>query len=148
MLRLKFVVVIAGWAFAGGLAAEEPNSSMPSSPSADGALLYFISPQNGAIVPTTFTVQFGLVGMGVAPAGIDAANTGHHHLLIDHVGQPANDQPLPATDQLRHFGGGQTETELTLDPGPHRLQLILGNYLHTPHDPPVASKEITITVSD
>ncbi|MCZ6711322.1 MAG: DUF4399 domain-containing protein [Gammaproteobacteria bacterium] len=148
MLRLKLVVVIAGLSFTGWLAAGEPNSSMPASPSADGASLYFISPQNGEIVATTFTVRFGLAGMGVAPAGIDVANTGHHHLLVDHAGQPAVDQPLPATDQLRHFGGGQTEAELTLAPGTHRLQLILGNYLHTPHDPPVTSKEITITVSE
>ena len=78
--------------------------------------------------------------MDGSPAGIDQANTGHHHLLIDHEGAAALDQPLPATDQVRHFGGGQTETEVTLTPGTHRLQLMLGNYLHIPHDPPQPSE--------
>lgn len=153
MSRLKFAVLIGGCAFAAWLAAGEPispspSSPLPSSPSPEGASVYFIGPEDGAVVATTFTVKFGLTGMGVAPAGVAVANTGHHHLLIDHEGQAALDRPLPATDQIRHFGAGQTETELTLAPGTHRLQLILGNYLHIPHDPPVASNEITITVSD
>ena len=148
MGRLKFVGLIGGFAFAGSLAAEESGSPSLVSPSPEGASLYFISPEDGAVVGTTFTVKFGLTGMGVAPAGVDSANTGHHHLLIDNEGGVALGQPLPATGQVRHFGGGQTETELTLAPGRHRLQLMLGNYLHIPHDPPVASAEITITVGE
>jgi hypothetical protein len=148
---MRFVVLFGGCVLAGLVAAEEavsPSLVSPSlvSSSPEGASLYFISPEDGAVVGTTFTVRFGLAGMGVAPAGIDQANTGHHHLLIDHQGAAALDQPLPATDQVRHFGGGQTETEVTLTPGTHRLQLMLGNYLHIPHDPPVASAEISITV--
>jgi len=110
--------------------------------------LYFISPQDGDKISGEFTVSFGLRGMGVAPAGVDADNTGPHHLLIDVETMPAMDAPLPKTDQVRHFGGGQTETTLSLPPGQHTLQLLLGNYSHIPHDPPVMSGKITITVTD
>ena len=116
------------------------------STSAEGSVVYFLAPTDGVTVDTTFAVKFGLRGMGVAPAGIDKANTGHHHLLVDHAGDVDYVQPLPATDQLIHFGGGQTETQITLAPGRHTLQLVLGNYLHIPHDPPVTSEIITITV--
>ena len=120
----------------------------PRSPAPASAALYFISPQDGAVVSPTFTVRFGLRGMGVAPAGVDAPNTGHHHLLIDLDELPSPSAPLPANDHVKHFGAGQTETELTLAPGTHTLQLILGNHLHIPHDPPVVSEKITITVSE
>jgi len=108
--------------------------------------LYFISPQDGDTVSGEFKLQFGLCGMGVAPAGVDADNTGHHHLLIDMDMLPPMDAPLPKTEQVRHFGGGQTETTLSLAPGKHTLQLLLGNFSHVPHDPPVMSERITITV--
>ncbi len=110
--------------------------------------LYFISPQDGDKVSGKFTVSFGLRGMGVAPAGVEVDNTGHHHLLIDVVALPPMDAPLPKTEQVRHFGGGQTETTLSLPPGQHTLQLVLGNYSHIPHDPPVMSDKITITVTE
>jgi len=110
------------------------------------AQLYIIEPVDGATVRETFKVKFGLSGMGVAPAGQNIKNTGHHHLLIDLDKLPDLTKPLPATDQIRHFGGGQTETELTLTPGEHTLQLLLGNYMHILHDEPVMSKKITITV--
>lgn len=116
------------------------------SPAPEDAEVYFIAPEDGATVPPTFAVKFGLVGMGVAPAGVDFPNTGHHHLLIDVARLPDMTQPLPATDQILHFGKGQTETVITLPPGEHSLQLVLGNYLHIPHDPPVISDRITVTV--
>lgn len=108
--------------------------------------LYFISPTDGDTVSGEFKLQFGLRGMGVAPAGVEVDNTGHHHLLIDMDTLPPMDAPLPKTDQVRHFGGGQTETTLSLAPGKHTLQLLLGNFSHVPHDPPVMSERITITV--
>lgn len=114
-----------------------------SSPSAAGAAAYIISPANGATVPPTFTVRFGLKGMGVSPAGIEKANTGHHHLLVDGDLPPAG---KPMGKEVQHFGGGQTETTLTLPKGKHTLQLILGNHFHVPHNPPVVSEKITITV--
>jgi len=117
-----------------------------SSPAPKSAALYFIQPADGEVVESPFVVKFGLRGMGVAPAGINMANTGHHHLLVDHSGEVDLDGPLPANDQVRHFGGGQTETAVTLSPGTHTLKLVLGNHLHVPHTPAVMSDEITVTV--
>lgn len=107
--------------------------------------LYFISPQNGAVVSGPVTVRFGLSGFGVAPAGIHKERTGHHHLLID-TGLPPLNLPVPSDPHHRHFGGGQTETTIELAPGEHTLQLLLGDYSHIPHRPPLLSERITITV--
>ena len=114
------------------------------SPSPQGASVYIISPEDGATVSEEFTVRFGLKGMGVAPAGVEKDNAGHHHLLIDAEKLPPAGQPLGK--DVMHFGGGQTEATIKLPKGTHTLQLILGNHLHIPHDPPVVSEKITITV--
>lgn len=110
------------------------------------ANLYVITPGNGEVVTSPVTVKFGLQGMGVAPAGIDVKNTGHHHLLIDVKELPDLKEPLPATENIRHFGGGQTEVTLELPKGEHTLQLIMGNHLHIPHTPAVVSEPIKIIV--
>lgn len=114
----------------------------------EDAKLYFVSPQDGETVSSPVTVRFGLEGMGVAPAGVEHERTGHHHLLID-VGKdnmPPMDMPLPTTDHVVHFGGGQTETEIELEPGEHTLQLLLGDHRHVPHEPAVMSEKIKIKV--
>lgn len=116
-------------------------------PSPEGAVTYFQWPKDGKTVKPKFKVMFGLKGMGVAPAGIKMPNTGHHHLLINHTDKVDMGLPLPASETLKHFGGGQTETTLELPPGKHTLQLILGDFAHTPHNPPVMSDVITITVA-
>lgn len=126
--------------------AQEAAPTLPRTPAPAGATVYFLSPSNGATVTSPATVRFGLRGMGVAPAGVTAANTGHHHLLVDVDTLPPDNQPLPNDANHRHFGLGQTETELTLAPGQHTLQLVVGDHLHIPHDPPVRSEKITITV--
>lgn len=110
-----------------------------------GASVYFVNLRNGMVVNNPVRVVFGLSGMGVAPAGVDKPGTGHHHLLVDVAAWDAN-APLPATDQHRHFGMGQTEVALTLPPGPHTLQLVLGDQNHIPHHPPVMSERITVQV--
>ena len=115
-------------------------------PSPPGAEVYIISPKNGAIVHNPVLVQFGLKGMGVAPAGTKYENTGHHHLLIDTDPPSDLSTPLPATDKIVHFGKGQTETTLNLTPGKHTLQMVLADANHVPHSPPVISQKITITV--
>jgi hypothetical protein len=107
--------------------------------------LYFVTPQDGATVTSPVNVVFGLSGMGVAPAGIAKDNTGHHHLIID-APLPDLSQPIPKDKHHRHFGGGQTETMVELTPGTHTLQLVLGDFKHVPHNPPVISDKITITV--
>jgi len=127
-------------------AAPPAAAALPRTASPPGAEAYLIAPKDGAKVKSPVLVQFGLKGMGIAPAGVKFDNTGHHHLLID-SDPPANlGAPLPATDKLLHFGKGQTETSLTLPPGKHTLQLVLGDQNHIPHDPAVISKKITITV--
>ena len=110
-----------------------------------GAMVYIVAPADGAVVTSPVRVVFGLKGAGVAPAGVDLPNTGHHHLLVD-TSLSSFDQPIPADAQHMHFGLGQTETQLELPPGQHTLQLVLGDATHTPHDPPVMSAVITITV--
>jgi hypothetical protein len=115
-------------------------------PSAPGAEVYIISPHTAAKVKSPVTVVFGLKGMGVAPAGVKFDNTGHHHLLIDTAMPTDLTMPLPATDHIKHFGKGQTETSLELTPGTHTLQLLFADFTHTPFTPNVASRKITITV--
>ena len=122
--------------------APVPGARHPSPP---GARVYIVSPENGAYVPTTFTVRFGLEKMGVAPAGVDKANSGHHHLLID-APLPPFDQPIPNDENHLHFGGGQTEATITLPKGRHTLQLLLGDAFHVPHQPPVYSNPIVVYV--
>lgn len=117
--------------------------SLRSTSPAD-ARVYIISPVDGAEVGTTVTVMFGLEGMGVSPAGLDKAKTGHHHLIIDGKELPAFDKPLGS--EVMHFGGGQTEKTIELSKGKHTLQLVLGNHLHIPHNPPVVSEKITVMV--
>ena len=139
--------IIAGFAAlaaacAPGIAAA---ADLPRSPAPKDVELYIISPADGATVASPVTVRFGLRGMGIAPAGVAVENTGHHHLLIDTDPPPFN-RPIPADAQHVHFGKGQTEAQVTLPPGSHRLQLLLADHLHIPHDPPVLSKPITIVV--
>ena len=138
-------VNFGAFALVTSLALSPLQAEMPRQPAPEGASVYFIAPADGATIQSPFKVSFGLHGMGVAPAGVDKPNTGHHHLLIN---SPEVDlgMPLPTTDQIRHFGGGQTETMLTLAPGSYTLQLVLGDYAHIPHDPPVVSETITVTV--
>ena len=120
-------------------------SRMPRSERPDDARVYFITPSDGETLTSPVVVRFGLGGMGVAPAGVAKADTGHHHLIID-ADLPPGDLPVPKSDHYRHFGNGQTEVSLELEPGEHTLQLILGDHLHIPHDPPVVSEKISITV--
>ena len=125
-------------------------SSAPAAaqtPSPERAKVYFINLKDGAEVDSPFLVQFGLSGMGVAPAGVEKPNTGHHHLLIDAtLTAEQMKEPIPSDDNHKHFGGGQTEAMVTLPKGQHTLQLVLGDWTHIPLAPPVMSEAITITV--
>jgi Domain of unknown function (DUF4399) len=133
--------IVAALVLGASLAAAQQRTAAPAD-----AKVYIISPKNGAIVHNPVLVQFGLKGMGIAPAGVKFDNTGHHHLLIDTDAPADLNAPLPATDKIVHFGKGQTETTLTLSPGKHTLQLLLADMNHVPHQPPVISDKITITV--
>jgi Domain of unknown function (DUF4399) len=133
---LLTLLIVAGAALA---------ADLPRTPAPPDARVYIILPQDGATVTSPVTLRFGLSGMGIAPAGIAMAGTGHHHLLID-AELPPFDQPIPADEHHLHFGKGQTEALVKLAPGPHRLQLLLADHLHLPHEPPVVSEPISITV--
>ena len=122
-----------------------PQGSAPASyPDQDG--VYIIAPRDGDVVSSPVTVRFGLKGRGVAPAGVQQANTGHHHLLIDVSTLPPLNVPIAADEHHVHFGGGQTQAVVELAPGSHTLQLVLGDHLHVPQGPPWISERITVTV--
>ncbi|HJV54015.1 MAG TPA: DUF4399 domain-containing protein [Noviherbaspirillum sp.] len=116
-------------------------------PAPANAYLYIGWPNDGEVIPhdKPIRVWFGLRNMGVAPKGVKFPNTGHHHLLID-TDLPPADQEIPSDRNHLHFGAGETETVIELPPGKHTLQLLMGDDKHIPHNPPVHSKKITITV--
>ena len=121
----------------------DPTLRKPSPPD---ARVYFVGLRDGSVLPQKATIRFGLANMGVAPAGIEKANTGHHHLLID-TKLPPLDEPIPSDFNHLHFGAGQTEATVTLPLGTHTLQLLLGDENHVPHNPPVMSKPLKVTVT-
>ncbi len=125
-------------------AAAEP-AAIPRTASADGASVFFITPADGATVSNPIGVEFGISGMDVVKAGDNQPHSGHHHLLID-TGLPDLGLPIPADEHHVHFGDGSSSTEITLPPGEHTLQMLLGDHLHIPHNPPLVSERITITV--
>lgn len=128
-------------------AAEAPTApaAMPRSGSVAGTTVFFVTPRDEATVSNPVVLNFAVTGMSVAPAGENTAMTGHHHVIID-AELPAMDMPIPADANHVHFGDGSSSTELTLEPGEHTLQLVFADYLHIPHDPPIYSDRITITV--
>jgi hypothetical protein len=137
--------IVLAAVLAASLAAPAP--AVAQTPSPPGAKVYIINLKDGDTVASPFKVQFGLTGMGVAPAGVEKPNTGHHHLIIDTQLTPEQlKQPIPSDAQHIHYGGGQTEAMITLPPGKHTLQLVLGDWSHVPNVPPVMSTPITITV--
>ncbi|MDQ2639596.1 MAG: DUF4399 domain-containing protein [Pseudomonadota bacterium] len=119
---------------------------MARTPAPAGAKVFIVSPKDGETVTTPVKVVFGISGMGLAPAGEKNDNAGHHHLLVD-TDLPDPSLPIPADDKHVHFGKAQTEGEVALAPGHHTLQLVLGDYLHIPFDPVIASQKITINVN-
>jgi hypothetical protein len=126
------------------LSSAAPQAQTAATP---GTSVYFINIKDNDTVASPFKVQFGLAGMGVAPAGVEKDKTGHHHLLIDtKLTEEEAKEPIPADKQHVHFGGGQTEATVTLPPGQHTLQLVLGDWSHVPFSPPIVSPVITVTV--
>jgi len=128
------------------VALGQPAATTQQSPSPPGAYVYIGWPNDGEVIRSSHVkVWFGTRNFGVAPAGTKQANTGHHHLLID-TEMPKLDEPIPNDKKHLHFGGGQTETVVELTPGTHTLQLLMGDGNHVPHQPPLASRKITIHV--
>ena len=134
------ILAVAGFTGSAATLADDHRSA-----SNEGAKVYIISPKDGERVSSPVTIKFGIKGMDVAPAGTEQANTGHHHLIID-APLPPFDEPVPADDNYRHFGGGQTEVTLELGPGNHTLQLLLADHNHIPHNPVVHSGRVIISI--
>ena len=157
LAAIALLVAACGQKEAEPVAVEEPAAAettapepapvtLPRSDSAAGARAFFITPADGETVSSPVKIEFGIEGMSVVAAGVDEMHSGHHHLIIN-ADLPADlGMPIPANDNYIHFGDGSTSTEVTLEPGQHTLQLLLGDHLHIPHDPPVTSEKITITV--
>jgi len=147
--RLSSLVLLPlfGLLMLGANASAQTAQTGGPTPSPPGSAVYFIGLKDGDTIPTKSTIHFGLKGMGVAPAGSDRANSGHHHLIIDSPTPPLNAE-IPNDFQHLHFGAGQTETELTLPPGEHTLQLVFGDKNHVPHTPPIVSDRIKVKVVD
>ena len=162
-LRLSILALILGLAACGEKPADEavdttqsatthsPETpvtepqAIPRSPSIEGASVFFITPEDGATVTNPINIEFGIAGMDVVKAGNNQPHSGHHHLLID-TDLPDLGMPVPADEHHVHFGDGSTSTQISLPPGEHKLQMLLGDYLHIPHNPPLTSAQITITV--
>ena len=122
-----------------------PLYALERSAGSQEAELYFISPLNGDVVSKNVIVNFGLKAFGIAPAGVDFNQTGHHHLIVD-AELPPLGRPIPSDMNYIHFGKGQTEVMLDLASGTHTLQLLLGDFRHVPHEPAIFSKQIVIQV--
>lgn len=138
------IIAVAALVMSAALAT--PNVAVAgTTPAPAGAHAYIGYPNDGQVVPANrpFKVWFGLRYMGVAPKGVKYPNTGHHHLLID-TDLPPMDQEIPSDRNHLHFGAGETETMIQLPPGKHTLQLLMGDDMHVPHNPPVYSKKITV----
>src|SRR5262245_18318926 len=144
-IAAAFVTVIFATLIACGASSAQQARTGGPTPSPEGAEVRFVGLADGARLPTKVTIRFGLRGMGVAPAGLERENSGHHHLLID-TELPPLDQPIPNDFNHLHFGAGQTEAEITLKPGPHTLQLLFGDKDHIPHNPPLLSPPIRVVV--
>jgi len=131
----------------GACGQDEVNApaTLPRTLSPEGASVFFITPADGDTVSSPVRIEFGIDGMIVVPAGTEKAHSGHHHLLVD-AGLPDLGMPIPADAAHIHFGDASTSTKLDLEPGGHTLQLLLGDHLHIPHDPPLVSQRIAITV--
>ena len=137
-MRLKYFAAAAALTIGAGMA-------LAQTPSAPGAKEYFINLKNGQHVKSPVLIQFGLSGMGIAPAGSTNEGTGHHHLIVD-ADTPPQGMPIPMDAKHMHFGRGQTEVSVQLMPGNHQLQLVLADGAHIPHNPPVVSDKINVTV--
>ncbi len=141
MRRYRFVALLGAALLLATGAAVAQQHVMP-----EDARVHILWPEDGQVIKGGFWVRMGLSGAGIAPAGVEKAGTGHHHILVD-APLPKLDEPIPNDRNHLHFGLGQTEARLELPPGKHTLQLLLGDENHMPHQPPLYSKQITITVT-
>jgi len=142
MWRFLTLVAIAGAAFVGSFVPTRAGET----PSPPGARVYIVWPHDGNVIHGgKLWLRMGAQGIGVVPANIVKPKTGHHHVIVD-ADLPSFDDEIPNDRNHLHFGAGQTEARLELPPGRHTIQLLMGNHDHVPHNPPLYSKKIEITV--
>jgi len=125
--------------------AQQP-AGLPRAKAPAGAHVFIVAPADGATVGQDVKVEFGVNAIAIAPASENKPGTGHHHLLIDQKDLPPGDLPIPNDATHKHYGKGQTEDTIHLEPGDHTLQLDFADALHVQFDPPIVSKKITIHV--
>ena len=140
-------LIIAGLVCGGSLSVALPTMAAGSNAVApESARVFFVDLKDGDTVPRTFKVKFGVTGIAIKPAGDMSPDSGHHHLFIDESEWPLPSEAIPADDHHKHYGAGQTEDTITLEPGPHILQLVFADGRHMQFDPPLVSEAITINV--
>lgn len=105
---------------------------------AEGARVFFIEPQDGAVVQSPFKVKFGLEGMALKPAGDPTPQSGHHHLIVD-GGPIPKGEVIGVSETSIHFGKAQVESELKLAPGRYTLTLQLGDAAHVSYGPDLSA---------
>ena len=135
-MKLRVLIAILGVATALAACVSTKIDQVPS--------VSFIEPVDGAVVASPFKVKFAVSGMEVKPAGEIMPNAGHHHLFIDGVSAPQG-EVIPADSQHMHFGKGQTEAQISLPPGPHKLTMQFANGAHQSYGAGL-SRTINITV--
>jgi len=106
----------------------------------------FLEPKNGATVKSPVHLKFGVKGMEVKPAGTLEEGTGHHHVIIGPAGV-AEGEVIPADEKHIHFGQGQTEADIELPPGKHKLTMQFADGAHQSYGEVLATT-ITITVEE
>jgi hypothetical protein len=124
--------------------------------------VFFIAPVDGLVTKNQDVYfEFGEYNISINPAGeLPPKNehscyvSGHHHLIINEAYEPTSNGSIPFKENVYHFGGGQKTTTIRLNPGKYSLQLVLGDYTHTPisigmsEDNFIVSEKIFIEVKD
>ena len=114
-----------------GAGKKDAKKALPKSEEkAQASMVFFEAPQDGAKVSSKFTVKMGVMGYVVKPAGDKTPKSGHHHLLIDSDPIPEGSAIPMGSPKHLHFGKGQTEVEVELVPGTHKLQLQFADANH------------------
>ena len=109
---------------------------------------FFVEPKNNATVGSTTKLKFGSEGIQImaVPAGdVTTARPGigHYHVGVDVDCVATNATIVKGTPSWIHFGKGESEIDMQLSPGKHKLSLQVADDLHNA----IAGLCSTITVT-